>query len=185
MGDWTHKGLADLESLSLSEVIRGWDRMAWWTAIRPMFRRMLEVDLTLAESIVLRTLQHHPLTVAEVADCLYISHSAASRAVDRLVHDGFVSRQENPEDRRQKQLTLTPQGEALVGEMESLYAERLEPVIASLSAEDREQLRVLMARMVAAWAARHADLAVADEAGRCPVFRAKKDMLLAVRRRDE
>ena len=58
----------------------------------------------------------------------------------------------------------------------------LAPEMADL---DQEQLRVLMARMVAAWAARHADLAVADEAGRCPVFRAKKDMLLAARRRDE
>jgi DNA-binding MarR family transcriptional regulator len=138
--------------LTLEQLIPRWNRLVWWTGIRPMFRMMTEIDLSLAESVVMRSLQRGPLSVAEVGECLYISHSAASRAVDRLVRDGLVSRQENPDDRRQKQLTLTPKGEAMVGKMEGIVTAQMKPLVAALSEEEREQLRGLMARMLTAHA---------------------------------
>ena len=146
-------------ALTLEQLIPRWNRLVWWTGIRPMFRMMAEINLSLAESVVMRSLQRGPLSVAEVGACLCISHSAASRAVDRLVRDGLISRQENPEDRRQKQLTLTPKGEAMVGKLEAIFAAQMKPLVAALSEEEREQLRVLMARMLTA----HAAAGPADE----------------------
>ncbi|MGN6362453.1 MAG: MarR family winged helix-turn-helix transcriptional regulator [Thermomicrobiales bacterium] len=151
--DETQARRAPLAGASMDELVRYWNKLIWWTGIRPVFRRMVEIDLTLAESVVLRSLQHRPLTVSEVADCLYISHSAASRAVDRLVRDGFMSRQENPDDRRQKQLTLTPEGSQLVSEMEGIFASRLTPLIDALDADEQAQLRRLLIRMIEAHAA--------------------------------
>ena len=136
--------------LSLEELIPRWNRAVWFSGIRPLLRRMLEADRSLAEMILLHALQHHPLTIAEVGDMLCLSHSAASRAADRLVRDGLVSRQENPSDRRQKQLTLTPQGEALIAEVEALRSRRLQQAVATLSGEEHEHLRSLLARLVAA-----------------------------------
>lgn len=132
----------------LPEVLTRWMQMFWWSGIRPMLQRMVMADLTLAESIVLRSLRRGPLTVAEAASCLMLSHSAASRAVDRLVRDGYVQRDENPDDRRQKLLTLAPQGLALVREMEGIAVERLERMTDVLSADEREQFRTLMAQMI-------------------------------------
>jgi DNA-binding MarR family transcriptional regulator len=149
----TQARLAPLAGASMDELVRYWNKLIWWTGIRPVFRRMVELDLTLAESVVLRSLQRRALTVTEVAECLYISHSAASRAVDRLVHDGFMGRQENPDDRRQKQLTLTPEGSQLVNEMEGIFAARLTPLIDALDADEQAQLRRLLIRMIEAHAA--------------------------------
>jgi DNA-binding MarR family transcriptional regulator len=138
---------------SLREVLTRWNRMFWWSGVRPMLQRMVTADLTLAESIVLRSLRRGPLTVAAAASCLMVSHSAASRAVDRLVRDGYVLREENPDDRRQKLLTLAPQGLALVGEMEGIVIDRLERMADVLSDDEREQFRTLMAQMLVRHAA--------------------------------
>ena len=137
----------------LHEVLTRWNRMFWWSGVRPMLQRMVMADLTLAESIVLRSLRRGPLTVAAAASCLMVSHSAASRAVDRLVRDGYVLREENPDDRRQKLLTLAPQGLALVGEMEGIAIDRLERMADVLSDDEREQFRTLMSQMIVRHAA--------------------------------
>jgi len=141
----------DFADLSMEELLSHLCHLIWWNGIRPTFRRMLEADLTLSESVVLRTLQRGSLTVAEVAECMFLSHSAASRAVDRLVHEGYVRREENPDDRRQKQLTLTQAGADLVDEVESIFAQALGPVVATLSVDDQEQFRVIVARMITAY----------------------------------
>ncbi len=138
----------DPDEDSLRDILTRWNRMFWWSGVRPMLQRMVMADLTLAESIVLRSLRRGPLTVAEAASCLMLSHSAASRAVDRLVRDGYVQRDENPDDRRQKLLTLAPQGLALVGEMEGIAIDRLERMTDVLNTDEREQFRALMAQML-------------------------------------
>ena len=143
----------DPQAMTLEELIPYWNHLVWWTSIRPVLRRMLEADLTLAEVVTLRGLGRRPLTIAEVAESLGLSHSAASRAVDRLVRDGLVHRREDPEDRRRKHLTLTPAGAALIGEMEALLAERMGRFIALLGADEQEQFRHLFARLVAAYTA--------------------------------
>jgi DNA-binding MarR family transcriptional regulator len=99
---------------------------------------------------VLRQLQHRPLTIAQVAECLSITHSAASRAVDRLVRDGFVCRVENPTDRRQKVLTLTSQGSAFIQDLQGKFTAGLAFLSTGLSPEEQEQFRLLIAHMVAA-----------------------------------
>jgi hypothetical protein len=64
-----------------------------------------------------------------------------------------VLREENPDDRRQKLLTLAPQGLALVGEMEGIVIDRLERMADVLSDDEREQFRTLMAQMLVRHAA--------------------------------
>ncbi len=151
----------NLRTVPLPELIRRWSRVVWATSVRPMYRRMLEHDLTLAELVVLRQMQRGGLTVAEAAECLHLSPSAASRAVDRLVRDGLIRREENPEDRRQKLITMTPAGQRLLGDMESVFEERQGQIVAVLDEEEREQFRALLARMLSAHEA-------SAERGECP-----------------
>jgi DNA-binding MarR family transcriptional regulator len=153
---------ADIEALPLEELLPRWHRMIWWSGVRPIFRRMVEADLTFAESIVLRSLQRGPLTVAEAAACLMLSPSAASRAIDRLVRDGYVRREENPDDRRQKLLTLAPRGAELLGEMEGVAVERFRALFGMLDEGERETMRGLMLRMLA----RHAETGDENEESR-------------------
>jgi DNA-binding MarR family transcriptional regulator len=144
--------------MSLEELMACWSGLLLWVGLRPLFQRMIEADLAISEQVVLHGLQHGPLTVSEVAACLHITQSAASRAVDRLVRDGLISRVEDPADRRQKLLSLTPAGEALVGDSEQTLARNVLPLVAPLNPAEREQFRQLLARIIAA----QAEDAVAD-----------------------
>jgi DNA-binding MarR family transcriptional regulator len=138
----------------LDAILVQWQRAIWWSGVRPMLRRMIEANLTMAESLVLRSLRLKPMTVAEAAAHLMLSHSAASRAIDRLVRDGYIAREENPDDRRQKRLTLTLQGTALVLALEGDISGGFHQLLTDMSADDRETMRTLMARTLTARAER-------------------------------
>ncbi len=97
---------------------------------------MQELGLSLAENIVRRALQRGPLTVAEAAEHLALSHSAASRAVDRLVEMGLVERKESPSDRRCRHLTLSRKGQGLLGKLEGTFVAGVEPLLERLSPEE-------------------------------------------------
>jgi len=98
---------------------------------------------------VLRMLQRAPLSVADVAECISITQSAASRVVDRLVRDGFVERQENPSDRRQKLLTLSPAGQVLLDQIEAKVTRAAQPMVDTLTAAERKQFGALLVKMIA------------------------------------
>lgn len=147
----------DFERLSLQDLLLTWNEVGWWSGFRPILRRMLEAKLSLPDCIMLRTLQRGRLTIAEAADCLNLHVlSTASRTVDRLVRDGYVSRQEDPDDRRQKRLTLTPKGLALVDEFQQTLAQNTRPMLEALDEAEREQFRRLMVKMLAGWRDRQA-----------------------------
>lgn len=144
-------GLAvNVEDLPLHELIPHWTRMLWLLGMRPMLQSLFNVNLTMSDNILLRQLRRRSMTIAAVAEELSLTHSAASRTVDRLVRDGWVWRVENPTDRRQKVLTLTPEGVALMEDIEGKLTAGIEYLAARLSPEEQEQFRRLIARMVAA-----------------------------------
>lgn len=140
----------DLAALPLGELMRRWSKLIWASSVRPMYRRMLDHDLTMAELVVLRQLQRGSLTVAEAAECIHLSPSAASRAIDRLVRDGLIRREENPDDRRQKRLTMSAAGRELLGDMDAVFAERQRQIVAVLDEEEQARFCALLARMLSA-----------------------------------
>jgi len=60
--------------------------------------------------IVLKIIEHHKRSIKDIAEMLGISSSAATQLVDGLVRSGYVTRQEDPKDRRSTQLGLSPKG---------------------------------------------------------------------------
>jgi DNA-binding MarR family transcriptional regulator len=140
----------DLAKMTLRELLPHWTNMLWLLGMRPLLQNLLELNLTMSENIILRQLQRRSMTIAEVASELSLTHSAASRTVDRLVRDGYVGRIENPADRRQKVLTLTNEGRTLMQEIEGNLIAGIEFMASRLSPEEQEQFRILIARMVAA-----------------------------------
>lgn len=145
----------DVETLTLRELIPHWANMLWLLGMRPMLQNLFEVSLTMSDNIILRQLRRRSMTITEVATELSLTHSAASRTVDRLVRDGYVRRVENPADRRQKVLTLTADGMALMQDIEGKLTAGIEFLAARLSPEEQEQFRRLIARMVAASCSEH------------------------------
>jgi DNA-binding MarR family transcriptional regulator len=144
-----------METLTLRELIPHWVNMLWLLGMRPMLQNLCDMSLTMSDNIILRQLRRRSMTITEVATELSLTHSAASRLVDRLVRDGWVRRVENPADRRQKILTLTPEGVGLMEGIESKLTTGIEFLATRLSPDEQEQFRRLIARMVAANCSEH------------------------------
>lgn len=71
-----------------------------------------------------------------------------TRITDGLVARGLLLRTPCPQDRRRVELRLSPQGEALVGQLLPEMFPTLHALFAPLSARDRTTLRRLLARLV-------------------------------------
>lgn len=100
-----------------------------------------EHDITHAQVDALQFLSRHdPNCVGDLASGLGISYPAATKAVDRLVAKGLVTRREGERDRRQSELTLTPEGRELVETLKVARRERLDAIFARMSGEDQKAM---------------------------------------------
>jgi DNA-binding MarR family transcriptional regulator len=70
------------------------------------------------------------LQVGELADLLHVDISVASRQVGQLVDDGYAERIEDPHDRRVRTLRLTPVGQALAEQLQSVVEQHMRALFA-------------------------------------------------------
>jgi len=63
-----------------------------------------------------------PLSVRQLADLLGITHASISETRRSLAAAGLITSQDDPKDGRRRVLTLSPSGEALVAQLEPLWA---------------------------------------------------------------
>jgi DNA-binding MarR family transcriptional regulator len=89
-----------------------------------------------------------PLPMRDLAQNLRCDASTVTGIVDRLEAEGLVERRPDPTDRRVKALVVTQRGLALRQRLfERLLVEA--PPVASLDVAERDQLRALLAKIVA------------------------------------
>ncbi len=74
-------------------------------------RLVADLGLTSARWQVLSQLRENPSTVSRVARRMGLSRQGVQRVADRLVVDGFLEVQPNPDHRRSPLLHLTPHGD--------------------------------------------------------------------------
>ena len=77
------------------------------------------------------------MTVADLADALGRSQSAASRLVDGLVQRQLIERNQDSEDRRQRTLTITGRGQALLGLVDRARAQEFLSIVRPLPTAER------------------------------------------------
>jgi DNA-binding MarR family transcriptional regulator len=90
------------------------------------------------------------LTVQDLADQIGRSPSATSRIVSALEARGLIRRQAEVADRRQRTLSVTPEGNALLSEIDRARADQFLAVVRPLPASER----AIIAMGVAALASR-------------------------------
>ena len=97
--------------------------------------------LSLPQMRVLTIVRRHgPLNLNAVAQGLGVHPSNATRTCNRLVEAGLLDRRDNPDDRRNVVLTLTPEGRTLWDGVMDHRRRAIERVVRRLSADEREQL---------------------------------------------
>ena len=76
----------------------------------------------------------------KLATALGVTPPNVTGIVDRLVEQGLVSRQENPEDRRMLLLKTTDKGKALLAKLRERKISRMSDILAQLSLEELSAL---------------------------------------------
>lgn len=80
------------------------------------------------------------LSLGALAEAVGIHLTRASRVCDRLVTRGLVDRADDPTNRRQLVLRLTPAGHDVVTKVMRERAEQIRPILAQMTQEDRHTL---------------------------------------------
>src|ERR1700757_3795391 len=97
---------------------------------------------------VLEVLLHKgPLPVNTLGPMVWLTPGSISVAVDRLVKKGLVSRKDHPDDRRIRQVELTPKGRALITRGFGEHAAAMEDVAGVLSKSERLTLLRLLKKL--------------------------------------
>ncbi|GHE68341.1 MarR family winged helix-turn-helix transcriptional regulator [Streptomyces spiralis] len=111
--------------------------------------RLREGGASVARLRALRMLARaeQPLRMRDLSEMAGIAARTTTTIVDSLERDGLVERVRHPRDRRAFLLRLTDEGLRCHREAEEIDRVALAEATAALTAEDRERLRALLARI--------------------------------------
>ncbi|MBI3360084.1 MAG: MarR family transcriptional regulator [Chloroflexi bacterium] len=99
---------------------------------------------------VILSRQPESLTMGELSKALDVPLSTATRMVDWLVTGGYVKRLSDPEDRRIVRVALTETGREAYRTGDEFVRQRVEQLLRRFTPEERENLLVLLRKLVAA-----------------------------------
>jgi DNA-binding MarR family transcriptional regulator len=96
-------------------VLREWAAVFMRRSMRDFVQLSKQSGLSMSQMGTLFRLYHGGFCgVSELADHLGVTNAAASQMIDRMVQQGLLERAEDPNDRRAKNISLTPQSRQLV-----------------------------------------------------------------------
>ena len=140
----------DMDDLGLQNNL-GWLFMASSLRVKKGFMRLAtEFDLPLIQVMALCFLEPgSPMSMKHMASLLNCEPSNVSAVIDRLFTLKYVSREENPSDRRIKMISLTKEGQKerqrIVKRIVNYHSERLD----RLSDEEKKQFQAALAKIFA------------------------------------
>ena len=108
-----------------------------------------EFGLNRGEYLLLFCLSHiEELTSQDVADMTGRPRNSISRAVHRMLEDGYLTRSPDPADGRQALLRITYEGQELHRQIVPRFLVREEQILCALDSDERRQLDRLLAKLV-------------------------------------
>ncbi|MGH2683846.1 MAG: MarR family winged helix-turn-helix transcriptional regulator [Actinomycetota bacterium] len=138
----------------VARVGRAWRELrrgAAWQALRPLLYGEGPDALDLGQIDALDLLaEQDGRRMSELADALRVDASTATRAVDRLVADGFVTREMASDDRRAVVVRLTPEGRTRHRALAERRRGVIQRIVADFEESELVHLAELLERMVAA-----------------------------------
>ena len=105
------------------------------------------------------------LNLSAVADGLGVNASNASRACDRLVTAGLLAREEDPRDRRNVVLTLSPAGKKVLDHVSRQRGRVLDRIVERMAPADQGMLAASLNAFLAAAATAAEEGALSDGEG--------------------
>lgn len=97
--------------------------------------------LTVSElSTIYELNENGALNITEIAQRVGLSKAAASQMIQRLVRQGLLERSENPVNRREKHVRLTPAAQAIKRQVDEAILERMAAAFAAVPDSKIERL---------------------------------------------
>jgi MarR family transcriptional regulator, organic hydroperoxide resistance regulator len=118
-------------------VMGEWVRETTHRSMGGLFRYVKENGLSMPQVGALFNIRRNSEKgVADLGEELGVSSAAASQMLDKLVQQGLVTRNENPDDRRSKLLSLTERGQGILRRSIEARQFWIEELANSLSADE-------------------------------------------------
>jgi len=101
--------------VQFTQSIRAWMEIFMQRSMRGWWRFARSTGLSMPQfSVMMQLYYRGACGMSEVSERYEITPAAASQLVDKLVQSGFIVREEDPSDRRAKNLNLTNKGRDLI-----------------------------------------------------------------------
>jgi DNA-binding MarR family transcriptional regulator len=84
----------------------------------------------------------------ELIERMHVNPSSMSEFIGKLEEDGYLKREVDPEDKRATLLSLSELGYARISELQDERSDRLNQLFGNLSQEEKEQLSLLLAKIL-------------------------------------
>ena len=102
-------------SVQFTQSIRSWMDVFMHRSMRGWGLFAKSTGLSMPQFSVLMQLHHKGACgMSEISERFEVTPAAASQLVDKLVQNGYIQREEDPNDRRAKLLNLTDKGRDLI-----------------------------------------------------------------------
>jgi DNA-binding MarR family transcriptional regulator len=124
-----------------SDVLSEWTGVLMRHSTRDINRFMKEYGFSMPQfHTMMRLYYRETCGVSDIADDVGFTKAASSQMIDRLVQQGLLTRTENPDDRRERQIALAEKGKKLIEEIVSARHRWMENLTTTLSSEEQQAI---------------------------------------------
>ena len=95
-----------------------------------------------------------PLTQQEILEEMGVRPGSLSELLHKLEARGYIQKEKSAADKRNYNVSLTPDGAAALEEMQAQYGAAMSDLLSGLTGEEREQLAALLEKLRGLWRAR-------------------------------
>ncbi len=112
-------------------------------------RKLAASDVTVAEWVILREMYagDESTSPSDVANLTGLTRGAISKLIDRLLHKGFVTREESSGDRRYQEIKLTNNAFKLVPKLAGIADENDENFFSILAQSEKNALTSILRKL--------------------------------------
>jgi MarR family transcriptional regulator, organic hydroperoxide resistance regulator len=119
--------------------------------VKNNFKHWMASDLTAKQfKLLFYIVQNGTATSKKLSGILGVTPSDVTGVIDRLIVQGLVKRQENPEDRRFSLLKATEKGRMTIEELSHNAVERIITLLEGMSEEELEHLYLGLSAVIRA-----------------------------------
>jgi len=111
--------------------------------------RLKAIGITYGQiGFIMQVLRHPGRSQDQLSLVLSVDKGATARAVAKLVKEGFLYREENPENKRQKLVYPTDKAVAMRDDLHKVLMESNSTMLSGLTADETKQLVELMTKVI-------------------------------------